>query len=49
MFQASGFNPDWKKATKLPKSEMKVIRKGVADLCAKGAMRRIGIDEANST
>ena len=41
--------PVWKKATKLPKSQMKVIRKEVADLCAKGAMRRISVGEANST
>ena len=41
--------PDWKKATMLPKSQMKVIRKEVVGLCVKGAMRRIGIDEANST
>ena len=41
--------PDWKKVTKLPQSQTKVIGKEVADLCAKGAMRRIGIDEANST
>ena len=39
--------PDWKKATKRPKSQLKVIRKEVADLCAKGAMRRISVDEAN--
>ena len=41
--------PDWKKATKLPKSQMKVIRKEVADLCVKGAVRRIDVVEANST
>ena len=41
--------PDWKKATKLLKSQMKVIRKEVADLCVKGAVRRIDVDEANST
>ena len=28
---------------------MKVIRKEVSDLCAKGAMRRISVGEANST
>ena len=41
--------PDWKKATKLPKSQMKVIRKEVADLGAKGTMRKISVGEANST
>ena len=41
--------PDWKKATKLPKSQMIVIRKEIADLCVKGAVRRIYVVEANST
>ena len=33
----------------LPKSQRKVIRKEVADLSVKGAVRRIDVDEANST
>ena len=41
--------PDWKKATLFPKSQMKVIRKEVADLCVKGAVRRIDVNEANLT
>ena len=33
----------------LPKAQMKVIRKEVADLCVKGTVRRIYVDEANAT
>ena len=40
---------DWKKAIELLKSKIKVFRDKVADLCAKGIRRRIGVDEANST
>ena len=33
----------------LPKAQMKVIRKEVADLCIKGTVRKINVEEANST